>query len=47
MMMKNGQDFFFEIHGALSEMPANLPGQFSFSGQIFFALGSSNSEGAR
>ena len=29
------------------EIPANLPGQFSLSGQIFFALGSSNSEGHR
>jgi len=27
--------FFFEIHGAPSEMPANLPGQFSLSGQKF------------
>ena len=29
--MKNGLDFFFEI-------PADLPSQFSISGQIFFAL---------
>ena len=35
MMMKNGLDFFFEIHRAPSEIPANLPGQFSLSGQIF------------
>ena len=34
-MMKNGLDFFFEIHQAPSEIPANLPGQFSLSGQIF------------
>ena len=45
MMVKSGLDFFF-ILKALSEIPANLPGQFSLSGQIFFALGSSNSEGA-
>jgi hypothetical protein len=37
MMVKSGLDFFyFEIHQAPSEMPANLPGQFSLSGQIFF-----------
>ena len=42
MMVKSGLEFFyFEIHRA----PANLPGQFSLSGQIF-ALGNSNSEGA-
>ena len=29
-------NFFFEIHRAPSEIPANLPGQFSLSGQIFF-----------
>ena len=35
-MMKCGLDFFyFEILLAPSEIPANLPGQFSFSGQIF------------
>ena len=34
-MMKNGLDFFFEIPRAPSEIPANLPGQFSLSGQIF------------
>ena len=27
--------FLFEIHRAPSEIPANLPGQFSLSGQIF------------
>ena len=26
--------FYFEIHGAPSEIPASLPGQFSLSGQI-------------
>ena len=48
-MEKNDLDFFyFEIHRAPTEIPANLPGQFSLSGQItdFFALGSSNSKGA-
>jgi hypothetical protein len=40
MMVKSGQDFFyFEIHPAPSETPANLLTQFSFSGQIFFSLG--------
>ena len=34
-MMKNGLEFFFEIHRALSEVPANLLGQFSLSRQIF------------
>ena len=28
--------FYFEILLARSELPANLPGQFSLSGQIFF-----------
>jgi hypothetical protein len=37
MMVKSGLEFFyFEIHRAPSEIPANLPGQFSLSGQIFF-----------
>ena len=36
MMVKSGLDFFyFEILRAPSEIPANLPGQFSLSGQIF------------
>ena len=35
-MVKSGLEFFyFEIHQAPSEIPANLPGQFSLSGQIF------------
>jgi hypothetical protein len=36
-MMKNDlcRIFYFEIHQAPSEIPANLPGQFSHSGQIF------------
>ena len=29
------------------DLPANLPGQFSLSRAAFFALGSSNSEGAK
>ena len=28
-------NFLIEIHRAPSEIPANLPGQFSLSGQIF------------
>jgi hypothetical protein len=35
MMMKNSLDSFFEIKRAPSEILANLPGQFSLSGQIF------------
>jgi hypothetical protein len=36
VVVKSGLDFFyFEIHQAPSEISANLPGQFSFSGQIF------------
>ena len=34
--MKNDLEFFyFEIHRAPSEIPANLPCQFSLTGQIF------------
>ena len=34
-MVKSGIDFFhFEIHRVLSEIPANLPGQFRLTGQI-------------
>ena len=37
MMVKSGLEFFyFVIHRAPSEIPANLPGQFSLSGQIFW-----------
>ena len=43
---KKWSGIYFEFHRAPSEIPANLQGQFSLSGQIFFALGSSNSEGA-
>ena len=35
IVMKNGLDFFIEIHQAPSEIPANLPGQFSLSWSIF------------
>jgi hypothetical protein len=36
MMMKSGLEFFyFEILLAPSEIPANLPGQFSLSWQTF------------
>ena len=35
MMVKSGLDFFFEIERAPSEIPANLPGQFSLSRPIF------------
>ena len=38
--------FNFLILLVPSELPANLQGQFSLSWQVFFALGSSNSEGA-
>jgi hypothetical protein len=35
-MLKNGLiTFYFEIHRAPSEVPANLPCQFSLTGQIF------------
>ena len=34
-MVKSGLFFYFEILRAPSEVPANLPGQFSLSGQIF------------
>ena len=36
MMVKSGLDFFnFEILRTPSEIPTNLPGQFSHYGQIF------------
>ena len=43
MMVKSGLDSF--ILKSPSEIPANLPGQFSRSGQIFFALGSKDFPG--
>ena len=44
---KKWSRIYFEIDRTPSEIPAKLPGQLGHSGQIFFALGSSNSEGAR
>ena len=35
MMVKSGLVFYFEFLLASSELPANLPGQFSLSGQLF------------
>jgi hypothetical protein len=35
MMVKSGLFFYFEILRAPLEIPANLPGQFSLSGQFF------------
>jgi hypothetical protein len=35
MMVKSGLVFYFEILLAPSELPPNLPGQFSLSGQLF------------
>ena len=35
MIVKSGLVFYFEILLAPSELPANLPGQFSLSGQLF------------
>ena len=40
-------DFVILIATSDPELPANLPSQFSLTAQTFFALGSSNSEGAR
>ena len=45
MMVESGPDFLFKIQQAPSEIPANLPIQSFWAD--FFALGSSNSEGAR
>ena len=35
MMVKSGQKIYFEIPHDPSEIPANQPGQFGLSGQIF------------
>ena len=35
MMVKSGLEFILEIDRAPSKIPANLPGQFSPTGQIF------------
>ena len=48
MTMKSGLDFFFfyfEILLAHSEIPANLPGQFSPPGQIFLQFYDKNQHG--
>ena len=45
MMVKSGLDFFLKFNWPL-QLPAKMPSQFNLSGQIFFALDSSKSEGA-
>ena len=35
IMIQSCLEFYFEIHRAPSEIPANLPCQFSLCGQIF------------
>jgi hypothetical protein len=45
MMVKSGLEFV--VLKFTKPLQRYLPGQFSLSGQIFFALGSSNFEGAR
>ena len=48
MMVKSGLVFFhFEILLAPSEIPANLPGQFSLSGQIFLHWAGATMKGSR
>ena len=49
MVVKNGLEFFyFDIHRAPSEMPANLSAwAIQPFWAVFFALGSSNSKGTR
>ena len=43
MMVKNGLEFFyFEIHQAPSEIPANLPGSFFYTGKQQLLKGSLN-----
>ena len=45
-MVKSGLDFFyFEIEQAPSEIPANLPGQFNHSEQIFLHWASATQKG--
>ena len=45
-MGKTGLDFFyFEVLLAPSEVPANLPGQFSLSGQIFLLWAAASLKG--
>jgi hypothetical protein len=45
MMVKSGLVFYFEILLAHSELPANLPGQFSLSGQLFLHWAAANLKG--
>ena len=46
MMIKSGLDFFhFEIPQWPSEIPVNLPGQVSPSGQIFLHLAAATLKG--
>ena len=45
MMVKSGLEKNFEIPQWPSEIPANLPGQFSFSGQIFLHWAAANMKG--
>ena len=43
MMVKSGLEFFyFEIHQAPSEIPANLPGSFFYTGKQQLLKGSVN-----
>ena len=44
--VKSGLEFFhFEIHAGPSEISANLPSQFSVSGQIFLHLAEASLKG--
>jgi hypothetical protein len=45
LMVKSGLElFYYDFLHAPSKITANLPGQFSHSGQILFQVSSSNSE---
>ena len=44
-MVKSGLVFYLEILLAPSELPANLPGQFSLSGQLFVHWAAENMKG--
>ena len=45
MMVKSGLVFYLEILLAPLELPVNLPGQFSLSGQIFLHWAAANLNG--
>ena len=46
MMVKSGLEFFyFQIEQAPSEIPANLPGQFSLPGMIFLCWAAATLKG--